>query len=258
MSSRFNFLNMKNLYFNYIILSLIFTGFFYSCTMEGYDEEVLYINAKVENASRYNNIVEVRIIMYNSNIDKDVELARGEWKDGGFTISLPKTVDKNYLHALINNNKEYMTISDPPSTLSISDQNTKVWHAILWGVDKYGNMITRFYPLEIDEDGNGQDAFFTYVDSDLTISGFTERENATFAFTEYDNARYRGVDLMLASWDKITTTYSVNWKKGWNVWSFSRFSNMSEKTATEKWASTSGNILKWYADEDLWIGNRNP
>ena len=217
------------------------------------DQDGLYlIHAKVENASKYSNVVEVKLMAGN------IELARGEWKGDGFVIVLPKTLDLNYLHTLINNNKEYMTIIDPPSTVTISNKNVKVWHAKFWGVDKDGNVVTRFYPLEIDKDGSYQDAFYTYVDSDVTISGYTEREYTPMANTEYDNARYIGVNLMLNSFDKIITTYSVQWEKGWNVWSFSRFGNIPENTATEKWAPIPGNILKWYSAEELWIGNRNP
>ena len=249
MSSRFTFLNMKNLNLNYIILSLIFTGFFYSCTMEGYDEEVLYINAKVENASRYNNIVEVRIIMYNSNIDKDVELARGEWKDGGFTISLPKTVDSNYLYSLIDNEGASTTIIDTPSTLNINNRKIKIWNTQFRGVDKNGNLVTHFYPFEIEADGNIKGFFYTYADSDVTISGYTEREGAII--TEYDVELFRDIIIMRVWWDKITTSYSVKWKKGWNIWGLSRFYNIPERIVTEKWSSTPTNKLNWYGGEDL-------
>ena len=110
---------------------------------------------------------------YDRIIDRDIELARGDWKDDGFTIELPKTLDPNYLHALINNNRVYMTIINPPSTVSISNKNVKVGNVAFWGVDKDGNVVTRFYPIEIDSDGNGQDAYYTYVDSDVTISEST-------------------------------------------------------------------------------------
>ena len=221
------------------------------------EENELYFYAKVENASEYSNVVEVKLMMYNKSIDGFIELARGDWQGDGFRIALPKTVDPNYLYALINSNEKPITIIDPPSTLTISNKNVKVGHVMFLGVDKDDNMVTRFYPLEIDKDGNGQDAYYTYVDSDVTISGYTERMNATIANTEYDNARYIGINLMLNSFDKITTTYSVNWKKGWNLWSFLRFGNISENTATEKWTPICCSRLKWYSAEDLWIGNKN-
>jgi len=212
----------------------------------------LYIYAIVKNASQYSNVVKVKLMMENS------ELARGDWKGDGFSIVLPKTVDPNCIHALINNDREYMTIIDPPSTVTISDEDIKVGNVMFLGVDKDDNVITRFYPIYIDNDGNEQDAYYTYVDSDVTISGYTERMNTTIALTEYDNARYIGINIMLASWDKITTIYSVKWEKGWNVWSFLRFGNIPEKTATEEWSTTHVDRLNWYGAEDLWAGNRNP
>ena len=217
---------------------------------------VTKIEAKVENASKYSNVVAVVLKGYDRSTDKNIELARGDWKDGGFIIVLPKTVYPNYYHALINNDREYMTIIDPPSTVSISNKNVKVFHARFFGVDKDDNMVTRFYPLKIDKNGYAQDAFLTYVDSDVTISGYTEREG-TFTYTEYDNARFEMLHIQHIWWKKITTTYSIKWKKGWNVWFFSRSGNtQTPSTATEKWASTPVSKLKWYSTEDLWIGNR--
>jgi hypothetical protein len=208
------------------------------------------IEAKVENASKYSNVVVVKLMIGN------IELARGDWKNGGFTIEFPETLNPSYLHALINNNNVYMNINEPPSTVKITNKYVKVYHAVFLGVDINGKVVDRFYPIEIDKNGWGQDVFFTYVDSDVTISGYTERRNDVLLFTEYDEARFVGMDIHPMSFGKITTTYSIKWKIGWNVWSFSRFYPSMKNKTTEKWSSTPASKLKWYSGKDLRVGNR--
>jgi len=240
-----------------IIFILMPCLFLISCDKpELYTQVVTKIEAKVENASKYSNVVEVILMAHNGSFYEFVELARGDWNGEGFSVELPEMVDTKYLHSLINVSGYYMTIINPPSTVSISNKNVKVDNVAFFGVDKDDNVVTRFYPIEIDNDGYGQDVYCTYVDSDVTISGYTKRKNDTFAWTEYDNARYSG-DVMFVSFDKITTNYSIKWEKGWNVWTFSRFGDTKTNTATEKWAPATISRIKWYSAEDLWTGNRN-
>ena len=212
-------------------------------------EEIIY--AKVENASKYNHVVEVKLMVGN------IELASGDWKDDGFTIVLPKTLDSNYLHTLIDNDGAPTIIIDAPSTLTISNKNVNVWTANFSGVDKDANVIARFSPSEIYKFDNTKSIFYTYVDSDVTISGYIEREGIVSDeyFTKY--IEDRGIQIQYVWWKKINTTYSVEWKKGWNVWSLSRFYDISEQTVTEKWSSAPVSRLKWYSDEDLWYLNTN-
>jgi len=210
-------------------------------------EDGLYLYAEVENASKYSNIVEVKLMMCDDN-GKQIELASGEWKSDGFTMALPKTVNPKYFHPLINNNW-LPIITNMPPTMSISNRNVKVGDANFWGVDRDGNVVTHFFPLEVDKDGNINDAFCVYVNSDVTISGYTEREG-TFTFTKHDKERFSGIDLVLP-WLKITTIYSIMSKKGWNVWCLSRFYYLEQGRSTEKWTTTPAGNLKWYGGEDL-------
>jgi len=211
----------------------------------------LHISAKVENASKYSNVAEVKLVVNNLTVNSAV-IARGDWKGDGFTIVLPKTLSANHLHTLINNSGPPTTIINAPSTLNISKKNVKVVTANFVGVDKNGNLVTYFFPFEIDKYGNAKGAFYTFVDSDVTISGHTEREGTIL--TEYDIELYKKMDIVMPWWSKITTTYSVNWKTGWNVWELSRFYNFQELIATEEWSSTPFGELKWYGGEgeDLW------
>ena len=245
---------MKTEVFKIVVMVLIITGGLTSCTEKEVMQEYCAdeLNAQVENASNYNNVVEVKLMMHDSNVGWELELVRSNWKDGGFAIELPKTLAANYLHPLVNN----VSVSMPyivhytPSTLSISNENVKVGTAFFWGIDKNSNTVTHFYPFKIDENGNAQRVFFTFVASDITISGYNEIEAVIAEDSEYEFAHY------LYLWQK-TTTFSINWKKGWNVWCLSSFQSKEERTITEHWSTITANELKWYSGEDLWKLNIN-
>jgi len=251
---------MKLKKINVLIMLLILAGFS-SCAKTDRLEDGLYIEigniyGKIENASKYSNVVEVKLMVSSVGI-KPIELASGERKNGGFKIEPKKTLDPNYLHTFIDNEREYLRIIDPPATVTISNKNAKIFHAKFLGFDKNGNVVTRFYPIEVDSVGYSQDVYYTYVDSDVSISGYTERELSPITYTEYDNARYKNMHVMWAMFNKVTTTYSVEWKKGWNVWSFSRFSSFPGITATENWSTELNNTLVWYSEEDMWTGTHD-
>jgi hypothetical protein len=233
--------------FKLIIIFSIMIGNI-SCEKKEIIEDGLFLHAKVENASKYNNVVEVRLMMNVRDYGKNIELARGNWKNGSFTIELPKTLDTNYLYALIDENRLQPTIIDTPSSLAISNINVKIWNAQFWGVDKDGNVVTPFFPFEIDKDGNNKGIFYTYVDSDVTISGRTEREGVMID-TEFHNEKFIGSHPHPIWYNKITTTYSVEWKEGWNIWSYSRF--FLQEEPVEKWSIIPFSKLKWYGGEDL-------
>jgi len=89
------------------------------------EDEVL-IDAKAINALEYNDIVEVKLTMFDFNTDRDVELCRVNWQDGGFTFELPKTLSQNYLYSLVNNNGLLNTIINTPPTLNINNKKVKI------------------------------------------------------------------------------------------------------------------------------------
>jgi hypothetical protein len=228
---------------------LVLIGSFAACTKEDKDGFYTLIEAKVENASKYSNIVEVKL-MYE-NLDGYIELARGNWKDGDFTIKFPKTLNPDYLQPLVDKNRLQPTIVDTPSTLIISNKSVKVWNAQFWGVDEKGSIVTRLFPFEIDKDGNAHLVFYTYTNSEASISGYTEREGIVID-TEFHNEAFKGMDVHPIWFNKITATYSLEWKEGWNLWIFSRFRHIPEEhTVTEWWSSDAVSKLRWYGGEDL-------
>jgi len=210
-----------------------------NCGKNGINDDLLYIHAKIENAAQYSNVAVVKLM--GVDVDRDwnkFELTRGDWKDDGFTIELPKTVTPNYLYPLINTNGLLITIVNPPATMTISNENVKIGNAYFWGFDNEDRwVVDEFYPFKmINGGGNSKSVFLTYVDSDVIISGYTE---GSIIYHGFDEAT--GATLLLAG--EITTTYSINWKKGWNVWSYSQLQNGS--TFTEQWTSISVCELEW-------------
>jgi len=204
----------------------------------------LHTSARVENASKYSDVVEVKLIVYDLSTDRYVEVARSNWKDGGFTIILPKALDPNYLHSFIHYDGLPSTITHVSSTLTISNKNVKILNVSDFiGVDKDGNAVTRFYPFKVDKDGNFNVVRFIYVDSDATISGYIKTETAIAEFDDDKNG-----DIWYV-WEK-TMNFSLKWKKGWNVWLHSRSYTKTERTIIEQWTTTSESELKW-SGEDL-------
>jgi hypothetical protein len=226
-----------------------------SCDKEKLEAYVITkVEAKIENASKYSNVVAVILIAYDRVNERHVELARSDFKNGRFTIELPKMLAPNYLHTLINNDEVHMSINNPQSTMTISNKNVNVWHAYFWGVDKDDKRVVYFYPVEIDMNGCKQDVFFTYVDSAVIISGHMERKESIFIITQHDEIRNMGTFPHPIQWHKITSTYSLKWEEGWNVWRLSRL-GQEGKTATESWSGTPVSRLKWYGETWRLLGS---
>jgi len=230
---------MKTTKLNVLIMLLILAAGFSSCakTDRLIEENELYV--KVENASEFSNVAEVKLMMYDASNNRWIELAQSDWKDGGFIIELPETISSNYLHAL-DINGFLINIATPP-TITVSNKNVKVRTPLFCGFDKDGKEVAYFRPSAIDENGNAKDVFFTYVDSDVNISGYTKAEGHAIPACPD-----------CPSWFKQTTTYSIKWKKGWNVWWTSSDYTVAGYTLieTRQWSTAPVSELKWYGSEN--------
>lgn len=204
---------------------------------------VTKIEVKVENASKYSNIVSVKLMVFALSIGDYIELARGDWKGDGFTIVLPETVEQNYLQVSEYNRGLLEPIDNSSLTMIISNRDVKAGTAHFYGVDKDGNFVTSFYPLKINESGAADESFFSYVNSNITISGHDETE----AVQDFEVNGIRYIALV-----KTSTTYSIDLKKGWNVWWLSNVRCEQDFTITNKWSTTHIDKQKWYSFEDKW------
>ena len=206
------------------------------------------IEAKVENASKYSNIVAVKLIVYAINAGGVIELARGDWKGDGFTIVFPEMVNPNYLQVSQYNRGLLEPIDNTSLNMTISNRNAKATTAHFWGIDKEGNLVTSFYPLKINGGGNANEVFFSYVNSDVTITG----HNETKAVQDFEVNGTRHIALV-----RTSTTYSINLKKGWNAWWLSNIRCEQNFTITNKWSSAPIDKQKWFSFEDKWAILRN-
>ncbi len=214
-----------------------------SCNeIENPGEDELYIYAKVENASKYSNVVAVKLMMRDNVVSEDVEIAQGDWKDGSFTIVLPKIDRKDY-RKFFNIRVLPITISENLSTISISNKNAGRGFVEFVGVDKDDNVVTRFHPTKMDENGNAARVSFGYVDSDVSIFGYIRAGTWATDFDEFTG--------LTSNWAwQNHTIYSIEYKEGWNVSSYSSVQSQ-KRLITDKYSTIPINSsLKWYGGED--------
>jgi hypothetical protein len=240
----------------FTVLSAVFlmlVGLMFSCnevekneTQFGTGRINPLFEAKVANASEFSNVVAVKVMVFDTT--SPVEIARGDWKDGGFTIELPQTLAPNHLRPLVGgigaNHPTNMGGVAQQTAMDISNRDVRIVDARFVGIDKNGNAIVTFWPTRSERDRHGQTsvrAFFTYVDSDVTLSGY----------------RILGAHVQsmpgFPAWLEETITYSVKWENGWNVWYRSTHSMVDNDrgmfVASIQWSTTPVYGLKWYGTE---------
>jgi len=227
---------MKIHIFKFTAIVLIVAGSFSSCEEDISSSESIV--AKVKNADEFSNVLVVKLMECDfSFFSRSVELARGDWKDGGFTIVLPKTLNLNTMEALIHSNCYPTNTMVVQPTMTISNENAKIKNVQFVGFEKNDNAVASFTLFKADKMDIDQ-AVFTYVDSDVTISGYTKVEGP--ANPQLGHGDYNRFEII--------TTYSVEWKKGWNVWFYSRYPHkIIDNTAvtTEQWTSIPVSSLQW-------------
>ena len=241
-----NIILKKQLWFSFITTPCLVFVVLFAATgcykHENPSEYGLYLYAKVENAAKYSNVVAVKLTMRNRVLFEDVELARGDWKDGGFTILLPK-IDRNRYREFIHFRFLPLTIIENLLTITTSNKDARIGIAEFWGVDKDDKVVTRFRPVNMYEDNNTSITYVGYVNSDVNISGYIDVDEIVI-IREWDE--YLNADI-LYTW-KNYTIYSYELKEGWNFLCWSNFNSLpGEKTETVSTISISK--LKWYGDE---------
>ena len=96
------------------------------------DELYLCVNkvenicGKVENASKFSDVVRVNLIWSESD-NRYCILAHGDRKDDDFTITLPETLDLNFLQQSLILEGYSINIASP-STMTVSNPNFKAYN----------------------------------------------------------------------------------------------------------------------------------
>lgn len=211
--------------FNVLLLAMIILPWgFISCDKEDKDpiedsSVVNTITAVVENGNDY-KIDAVKAFIGNGEIInfETGEIASSDYKNGRFTLSLPQTIENQYLELLFDED-------EMPDAIKISDVNVKACY--LW-IEAYqsGTEAGEFeYEYLSADETVGIETSYTYVDRDCSIKG---------SYSEIDED------------ETYNSTYNVSLKKGWNIVYVKR--TESEKTNTYTYEATSSvqSGLKWY------------
>jgi transposase-like protein len=153
----------------------------------------------VENGSSYNELIDVvKLEAKNKSTDKYETLASAEYKNRGFVLTLPETL-----------NSKYMSIYEYPDGITVSNSNVKIARVDL-SAYKSDSHIGYF-----DHRSGAWEGFLVYADDDVSITG----------------TKISGADTD-TPW---TSKYSVNLKKGWNIQYYMETTseNYSDHTTTE-------------------------
>jgi len=226
---------LKYKFIKIIALALILEGGFTSCSdnnelQKGYLNK---ITAKVENASEFKDVVEVKLLVWDPINRTDVEIASSYWNNGGFKIVINESKSPTYLHPLIcgdwywsiaSDFDKPSTVIDEQQTVTISNKDIKLVDAFFVGFDKDGYRVATFSLVKFDKNGHIEaEAKVSYINSDVNISGYTYPSRIN---------------------------YSIDWEKGWNIWyrSTSQKRTGDDITTTQLWSSTPVKGLKWYGN----------
>ena len=177
---------------------------------------------EIGNASKCDNFVEMKVTMsINPFGYETIDLARENWECNGFTFYLPKTINPNYLMPIDFN---------LPTTVDISNKNAKIGTVFIAAYDKDGSFVNNLAPCKEIKDGYYVQANYVYVDSDVTISGYYKSESV---------------------YNEAMITYSLEYKKGWNVWYYLSYRTRTgdKVTVANEWTTTPVSSLKWYGEE---------
>ena len=199
-----------------ISICLIFTT---SCDDDAenpQDETIESLNFKIEvnvEDGREYDIDKVKALL-----EEETEIASVDYNNGIFVIEIPETAVKD--QNLINITDIFF---DVPSEIAISEPNAKGTYLSIFGY-KDDEAFGEFWHHKYTDTRNTS-ATFVYVDRDLTIIGSAEVDN---------------------DGDTFTDEYSLDLKKGWNIFYhiYSESSVSDYKTTTEPQSG-----MKWYFED---------
>jgi len=168
-------------------------------------ESIDKIIAKIVNTSELsNNIKTVKFVVWRKNSGFDFifdfryndivdVLASAEFKDGGFTLNLPKEVPSQYL--------QLVTEIWNGTGVTISNKNAKIFYQLgildIFGYNSSDKRIASFYCNRRETEPSMR---YIYTDSDVNISGTKT--------IKHENGD---------TWMTINKTVALALKKGWNV-----------------------------------------
>ena len=222
--------------FNLFSIALICAGMIFAgCNKKSNDPDG-FINAKVENGNSYDFDIVKAIMEYDDGHMTLAEVvAEGEYKNGGFSLNLPETINPMYLSLMYDDEPL------PGQEITISDE-TVMGNGIFIEAYKSGVYMGDFNYVGVTFEETTlsisfsiSQGFYLYVDKDLTMSG-----------SEYVIEEFLGIDI------ETNINADVALKKGWNIMyvtlSFSIGVGGASGTGLVSTKNPGG--LKWYFEDD--------
>jgi hypothetical protein len=201
----------------FIFAATIFTG----CNKDEDEGSAVTINATVEDGASYaTSIDDVKAIIEDGDSILFVA-ASGNYTNGGFSLTLPKSVDVKYLSVMD---------TDMPEGITISDSKVKGSGVNFYGY-KSGEIVGMF------QNGKMENEMFTAVESYIFVDG-----NITISGSSSETEDLLGMPIT------VKTNYNLKLKKGWNLVYLNMTPVLSETeiSMTMDISNTQISGLKWY------------
>ena len=220
---------MKRGYFSLILVTAIFAELITSCDKIDDDTAVgMTISGTLEFSERYNDEFTKLVMVVREPMDmgvivfKRVELARGTYFDGAFSIELPATIDEKYLQTFFT--------EDIPPKFKVSDKGVKT------GI--FSISISSFKDKEDLPDMPGVGIGQLYQEYEL-IYAKSDDKSTTEALLYYADRKCSITGTI------GNDTFSVNLKRGWN------FLFAIETELIKEYSTYPVSGLKWYVSGDF-------
>jgi hypothetical protein len=197
---------------------------FAACNKEEDEVNAVTINATVEEGASYaTSIDDVKAVIADGDSILFV-VASGNYTNGGFSLTLPKSIDGKYLSAMD---------TDMPEGIKISDSKVKGCSVGFNGY-KSGEIVGMF------QNGKIEDEMFTATESYLFVDG-----NIKISGSSTETSDLMGTPITLK------TNYDLTLKKGWNLAYLNITITVTETEIimTLDISNTQLSGLKWYFTE---------
>jgi outer membrane murein-binding lipoprotein Lpp len=201
----------------FICAVTVFTG----CNKDDDDSgssSITSISATVESGSSYNSSIETVKAMVDVD-DVYSAIASGSYSNSGFSISLPQTVDDQYLVKMT---------TDMPDGITVSDPQAKGCGIELIGYKSTQKLGEFQYALTNDKEALNE-GLYVYADKNITIKG-------SYSETSW------GITAKLV--------YDLSLKKGWNLVYMQTTASEADLSATVKFSNEKITGLKWFFIEE--------
>ena len=186
------------------------------------DDDGFKIIGKFDDISQFSDVKKVKAITSYGEVDgkKEYVVAEADFKNDGFTINLPATLDAKYLIPI----EELIGTS----TITISNKSANV-STFVTGIGGFNSVNEQIFVFgNAKEDDNTMSAMsWIYADGDVSISGNFTRPG---------------------HWD-TNFTYSLNLTKGWNVAYVTEREDDDEEATYYVITSSTVSGLKWFGEE---------